>query len=377
MKENPCFGVTRNLHRCKRTGNWLIFCPQHLKQWLVLLSFLIFVVGGSIASYYYLMLTSANSSKQKSANKEYQISISPGGYLTTEQRNLWVTNLAELLKSHGFNPFIFGKEDTQSIELIGLFDIKGEEAIVKDLMKNNGFLVCNPSINRSSVLDRQDKYDVEFELDKPKMNLENWANWISEMEELFENNHFEYRPSYHYENPMVVSLPYPPWRDITKIMNLIKKKDLILPTRFIIYENDITATSHKNMLLAIDSLNEGITISGFIPFKSIDEDDFRKVSKIKMTVTDKSGKMYMSQLNQPLANEFRVFFPTEFIPNQTRLLPGRYQLRIYADSEKAWDTEFQVDKAGSVDWDYSVDRRIVYKSPELSQGSNLEVFLRE
>jgi hypothetical protein len=362
MKENPCFGVTRNLHRCKRTGNWLIFCPQHLKQWLVLLSFLIFVVGGGISSDYSLMLTSENSSKQKSTIKEYQISISPGGYLTAEQRNLWVTNLAELIKSHGFNPFILGKEDAQTIELIGLFDIQREEAIVKDLMKNNGFLVCNPSINRTAVLDRQDKYDVEFELDKPKMNLEDWANWISEMEELFENNRFEYRPSYHYENPMVMSLPYPPWREITKIMNLIKKKGLILPTRFIIYENDITATSLKNMLLTIDSSNEGITISGFIPFKSIDEDDFKEVSKIKMTITDKSGKMYTSQLNQTLAEEFSVVFPSKFIPHQTRLLPGRYQLRIYVNPEKAWDTEFQVDQAGSVDWDYSVDRRAVYRS---------------
>lgn len=312
------------------------------------------------------MHTSADPLRQKSANKDYQISISPGSYLTTEQRKLWVTNLAELLKRHGFNPFIFGKEDAQTIELIGLFDIQGEEAIVRDLMKNNGFLVCNPSINRSAVLDRQDKYDVEFDLDKPKTNLEDWANWISEMEELFENNHFEYRPSYHYENPIVVSLPYPPWREITKIMILIKKKGLILPTRFIIYENDITATSGKDLLLCIDSSNEGISISGFIPLKSIDEDDLRKVSKIKMTITDKFGKMYTSQLNQPLANGFSVVFPSEFIPNQTRLLPGRYQLRIYVNSEKAWDTEFQVDKAGSVDWDYSVDRRTVYKSPELS-----------
>ena len=356
-----------------------MFRLDNRKQSLVWLSFLILAGAGGILSYYFLTHTPIDPLRQKSATKEYQISISPGSHLTTEQRNVWVTNLAELLKSQGFHPFFFGKADAQTIELIGLFDIQKEEAIVKDLMKHNGFLVCNPSINRSAILDREEEYDVEFELDHPEMNIEDWANWISEMGELFENNHFEYRPSYHYENPMVMSLPYPPWRDIAKIINFIKEKGLILPTRFIIYESDITATSDKNILLDIDSSNKGITISGFIPFKSIDEDDFEKVSKIKMSITDKSGKMSMSQLNQPLANEFRVVFPSEFRPNLKRLLPGRYQLRVYIDSEKAWDTEFQVDKAGSVDWDYSVDRRAVYKSPELSQGSDskLEVFLKE
>lgn len=354
-----------------------MFCPEHRKQLLAGLLFLAFVLGGSIAFYSYLMLTSANSSKQKSALQEYQISISPGSDLTTEQREIWVTNLAELLRSHAFNPFILGEEDAQTIELIGLFDIQREEFRVKDLMKNNGFLVCNPSINRSAVLERQDKYDVEFELDNPQMNSEDWANWVSDMEELFQSHYFEYRPSFHDENPMVTSLPYPPWRETAKILNLVRKKRLILPTRFIIYENDITATSEKNMLLTIDRSKKDATISGFIPFKGLDEDDLEKVSEIKLTITDKSGKIFTSQLQQPLAEKFIVGFPSTFMPHQTRLLPGRYQLRIYVNNQKAWDTEFQVDKAGRVDWDYSVDRRVVYRSPELSQGPNLEVFLRE
>jgi len=322
-----------------------------------------FALAGGIASYYSLTLTSANSSKKKSALKEYQLSISAGRDLTAEQRDMWVTNLYELLKSHGFNPFVFGKKDAQTIELIGLLDIRREEATVKDLMKSNGFLASNPSINRSAVLDRQDKYDVEFELDNPEMNSEDWATWVMEMEELFENHHFEYRPSFHYENPMVMSLPYPPWREAPKIMALIKKKGMILPTRFIIYENDITATSQKNMLLTIDGSKKGVTISGFIPFKSLDEDDIEKVSDIRMTITDKSGKMYTSQHDQTLAEKFSVVFPSEFMPRQKRLLPGQYQLRIYINSEKAWDTEFQVDRAGNVKWDDSADLRAVYSSP--------------
>ncbi len=354
-----------------------LFRLDNPKQALVWFSFLILAGAGGILSYYFLTHTPIDPLRQKSATKEYQISISHGGHLNTEQQNLWVTNLADLLNNNGFNPFVWGREDAQTIELIGLFDIQREEAIIKDLMKNNGFLVCNPSINRSAVLDRQDEYDVEFELDHPELNLEDRENWVSEMEKLFENNDFEYRPSCHYENPMVMSLPYPPWRDATKIVNLIRRKGLIAPTRFIIYESDITAASDKNMLLDIDGSNKGITISGFIPFKSIDEDDLKKISRIKITITDKSGKMYTSQLDQRLADEFRVIFPSEFRPNQRLLRPRRYQLRIYVNSEKAWDTEFQVDKTGSVDWDYSVDRRAVYKSPELSQDSNLDVFLKE
>lgn len=354
-----------------------LFRLDNRKQALVWLSFLILAGAASILSYYFLMHTSADPLRQKSTTKEYQISISPGGHLTTEQRNLWVTNLADLLNRNGFHPIVFGREDAQTIELIGLFYIQREEAIVRDLMKNNGFLVCNPSINRSAVLDREDKYDVEFEIDKPKMNLEDRANWIGKMEELFENNRFEYRPSYHYENPKILNLQYPPWREVAKIMNLIKRKGLILPTRFVIYEGDVTTTSDKNILLDIGSSNKGITISGFIPFKSIDEDDLKKISRIKMTITDQSGKMYTSELNQPLADGFSKVFPSDFIPKQGRLLPGRYQLRIYVDSEKAWDTEFQVNKAGSVDWDYGVDRRAIYRSPELSHGSDLEVFLKE
>ena len=29
-----CWGITRNLHRCKRTGDWQFFCPEHQRQWI-------------------------------------------------------------------------------------------------------------------------------------------------------------------------------------------------------------------------------------------------------------------------------------------------------------------------------------------------------
>lgn len=357
MKEKRCIGLTRHLHRCHRIGDRLILCPDHRKQQLGWMLLLVLVIGGGIASYYSLTLTSANSLKKKSTPKEHQISILPGEDLTEKQRDVWATSLYALRKHHGVNPFIFDKKIFQSIELIGLFDMQREDALVKDLMRHHGFLTCNPSIHRSAVLDRRDKYDVEFKLDNPKMNLKDWTNWIRGMEDLFENHQFEHRPSFKYENPIDISLPYPPWREATKIINPIQKKGMISPTRIIIFENDITAMSDKNILLTIDGSKKGVTISGFIPFKSLDQDDIEKVSEIRMTITNKSGKMFTSQIHQTLAERFRVVFPAEFMPRQKRLLPGRYQLRIYINSVKVWDTEFRVDKAGRVDWGRYADRK--------------------
>src|SRR4051794_25740048 len=47
-----CLGITRNLHRCGRVGNWRIFCHEHRRQPLVWLSFILFTVVGGIASIY-------------------------------------------------------------------------------------------------------------------------------------------------------------------------------------------------------------------------------------------------------------------------------------------------------------------------------------
>ena len=52
MKDRRCFGITRNLNRCSRTGNWLLFCEEHSRQWIGWLFFLIFTVGGGTASIY-------------------------------------------------------------------------------------------------------------------------------------------------------------------------------------------------------------------------------------------------------------------------------------------------------------------------------------
>lgn len=45
-----CWGLTRNLHRCRRTGQWGFFCDEHRRQPFIWLSFVVFTVLGSIAS---------------------------------------------------------------------------------------------------------------------------------------------------------------------------------------------------------------------------------------------------------------------------------------------------------------------------------------
>lgn len=45
-----CWGIITNLRRCRRKGDWLLFCHDHKRQWLIWVSFLVFTVGGGLAS---------------------------------------------------------------------------------------------------------------------------------------------------------------------------------------------------------------------------------------------------------------------------------------------------------------------------------------
>lgn len=49
---NRCWGVSRNLRRCGRLGNWRFFCADHRFQPVSLAFFLVFTVGAGIASIY-------------------------------------------------------------------------------------------------------------------------------------------------------------------------------------------------------------------------------------------------------------------------------------------------------------------------------------
>ena len=45
-----CFGITRNMHRCGRTGNWKLFCTDHRRQPFVWLFIFVFTVLSGVAS---------------------------------------------------------------------------------------------------------------------------------------------------------------------------------------------------------------------------------------------------------------------------------------------------------------------------------------
>jgi len=47
-----CFGITRNLHRCGRMGDWRCFCYEHRWQPTIWLSFLLFTAVAGTASIY-------------------------------------------------------------------------------------------------------------------------------------------------------------------------------------------------------------------------------------------------------------------------------------------------------------------------------------
>jgi hypothetical protein len=50
VRENRCFGITRNLHRCGRSGDWRLFCPEHRRQPIAWLVFLVFTVVAGFSS---------------------------------------------------------------------------------------------------------------------------------------------------------------------------------------------------------------------------------------------------------------------------------------------------------------------------------------
>jgi len=45
-----CFGLTKNLNRCQRRGEWRFFCPEHSKQPIAWIIFLVFTIGAGTAS---------------------------------------------------------------------------------------------------------------------------------------------------------------------------------------------------------------------------------------------------------------------------------------------------------------------------------------
>jgi hypothetical protein len=61
---NRCLGITRNLQRCRRVGNWRMFCAEHRRQPIVWVTFIIFtIIAGSASIYAVLFPTSTQTEK--------------------------------------------------------------------------------------------------------------------------------------------------------------------------------------------------------------------------------------------------------------------------------------------------------------------------
>jgi hypothetical protein len=75
-----CFGVTRNLNRCGRIGDWRLFCTEHKKQpviWLFVLVFTVIAGTASILSYVSQQTTPQNTNADGSEVPR-QLSYSAG-----------------------------------------------------------------------------------------------------------------------------------------------------------------------------------------------------------------------------------------------------------------------------------------------------------
>jgi len=46
-----CWGLTRNLSRCSRTGDWLFFCSEHKRKPIIWVSYIVFTIGVGIITY--------------------------------------------------------------------------------------------------------------------------------------------------------------------------------------------------------------------------------------------------------------------------------------------------------------------------------------
>lgn len=65
-------GITRNLHRCSRKGEWRFFCNDHKKQPLIWLSFILFTALGGAASIYSVLFSSSQNQNELKITKHNQ-----------------------------------------------------------------------------------------------------------------------------------------------------------------------------------------------------------------------------------------------------------------------------------------------------------------
>lgn len=83
-----CYGITKNLYRCGREGEWKLFCHEHKKQPLVWLCGLIFTVLAGTASIlsYFAPQPALNTNESKGSGQRL-------GRLTAEQQAQFISRL--------------------------------------------------------------------------------------------------------------------------------------------------------------------------------------------------------------------------------------------------------------------------------------------
>lgn len=77
--QRRCWGRTRNLRRCSRTGAWRFFCHDHRYQPLIWFFVLVFTVGGGIASMQSAWFSGLNNNLGDQPLSAQALSISPLG----------------------------------------------------------------------------------------------------------------------------------------------------------------------------------------------------------------------------------------------------------------------------------------------------------
>lgn len=68
--QKRCCGLTKNLCRCGRIGNWRFFCDEHSRQPLVWLFVVIFTVAGGAASILGYLSSISNQRIQSTSDKQ-------------------------------------------------------------------------------------------------------------------------------------------------------------------------------------------------------------------------------------------------------------------------------------------------------------------
>jgi len=338
-----CFGITINLHRCSRVGNWTFFCQEHKKQPIVWFSFLVFTVIAGIASIYSAFFQNYFVNDEyldtSSDANNYAISFSISNI--DENRNSWIDAAYELFKKKNFEIYKWSENDKKTLEIINLsanipayIYSKGiSRSLLNDyfikILKDNGLLVENLEVNVKKIDEIPDNYEII--LNSGIHDFSENCNWNIDIENLLKKNGYSVLYDDGSCHDPTFLAEYPPWNEVTKIYKLILNSSIELPNSYKIHEHDETESFAK-FLQNIERNNGGFTIHAFIPLKWQNGDDL--VGSFRIVVTNPSGKVHVCSFTQKIEEEFNKKYPNDFKPLVDKLIDGEYVINAYLDSAK-------------------------------------------